>query len=318
MLLQLLIFVVGLALLVYGADTFVKGASTMALRLGVSRLVIGMTLVGFGTSLPELSINVTAAINGKLDLAVGNVVGSNIANVGLILGVAAVLTPLSIHIRLLRLEIPLLLLVSSALWLLGYNGVLSWLEGGLLLLGFVGIMMVIGYDSQSEPELIDATLIRGDRRHVSMWRCVLNIGMGFVLLLVASQFMVGSAVELARLWGMTELMIGLTIVAVGTSLPELAASGVAALRGESDIAVGNVLGSCLFNILLVLGATALIEPLPVAASLISREIPLMILFAAALYPLAFGDHKIGRFGGILLLGAYAAFIGWQVLIARAG
>ena len=312
---QLLIFTIGLVLLVYGAESFVKGASTLAIRMGVSRLVIGMTLVGFGTSLPELSINLTAAVNGRLDLAVGNVVGSNIANVGLILGVAALLTPLVIHIRLLRLEIPLLLLASAGLWLLGFNGTLGWIEGAMLLIGFIGLMMVIGYDSKTEPELIEAELVQADPSVHPLTQDIFRILLGFVLLLAASQMMVGSAVELARAWGMTELMIGLTIVAIGTSLPELAASGMAAWRGESDIAVGNVLGSCLFNILLVLGATAIIEPLPVAASLIWREIPLMFLFAAALYPLAFGDKRISRSGGVLLLSAYAAFLAWQVYLA---
>ncbi len=315
MLLQLSIFVAGLVLLVYGADSFVKGAGGLALRFGVSRLVIGMTLVGFGTSLPELSINLTAAVNGRLDLAVGNVVGSNIANVGLILGVAAVITPLSIHLRLLKLEMPLVLLASLGLWLLALDGVLDWGNGAILLIGFLALMLVIGYNARSEPALIEVEVEKAGAGAHSPGRDLFRIAVGFVLLLVASQMMIGAAVELARVWGMTELTIGLTIVAIGTSLPELAASGVAAWRGESDIAIGNVLGSNLFNILLVLGATAMVAPVPVASSLIRYEIPLMFLFAAALYPLAFGDRSIRRTGGVVLLSAYAGFLSWQVLAA---
>jgi len=148
---QILIFFVGLAGLVYGADVFVKGAASLALRLGVSRLVIGMTLVGFGTSLPELSVNLSAAFSGRLDLAVGNIVGSNIANIGLILGIAALVAPLTIHVSLLKLEIPLLLLVSAGLWLLGSNGQLGRPDGALLLLGFVGLLLLIGYSGRHEP-----------------------------------------------------------------------------------------------------------------------------------------------------------------------
>ncbi|HBK56859.1 MAG TPA: sodium:calcium antiporter, partial [Xanthomonadales bacterium] len=244
---------------------------------------------------------------------VGNVVGSNIANVGLILGVSALLTPLIIHVRLLRLEIPLLLLTSLALWLLGMDGRLNPVEGGLLMLGFVGLMMVIGFGSRTEPQIVEAELEHTDSAPHALWKDIARIGLGFVLLLVASQMMVGAAVELARMWGMSELTIGLTIVAIGTSLPELAASSVAAWRGDSDIAVGNVLGSNLFNILLVLGATAVIAPIPVSPSLIRYEIPLMFLFAAALYPLAFGDNRIYRKGGALLLIAFVGFIAWQVM-----
>jgi len=317
MLQPLLIFLVGLAALVWGADVFVRGAASLALRLGVSRLMIGMTLVGFGTSLPELSVNLSATVSGRLDLAVGNVVGSNIANVGLILGIAALIAPLSIHVRLLRLEIPLLLLASLSLWLLGSNGQLGRPDGALLLLGFVGLMLVIGYGGKSEPESVTAGLVDGGSLPEAPaarppWRDLLWIGLGFVLLLGASRVMVGAAVDLARLWGMSELTIGLTIVAIGTSLPELAASGLAAWRGESDIAVGNVLGSNLFNILLILGVTAVITPLPLDTAMLRFHIPLMILFTVALYPLAFGNHRIGRPGGVLLLVGFAAVLAFQL------
>lgn len=317
MLQQLLIFFAGLAGLIYGADVFVKGAASLALRLGVSRLVIGMTLVGFGTSLPELSVNLSAAISGRLDLAVGNVVGSNIANVGLILGIAALIAPLTIHVSLLKLEIPLLLLVSAALWLLGSNGQLGRPDGALLLLGFVGLMLVIGYGGRSEPEQIEVGIVEGGLPSAALasralWRTLAWIALGFVLLIVASQLMVGAAVGLARTWGMSELAIGLTIVAIGTSLPELAASALAAWRGEADIAIGNVLGSNLFNILLILGVTAVITPLPLDPILIHVQIPLMILFAALLYPLALHNNTIGRPGAALLLLAFFGFLYWQL------
>jgi cation:H+ antiporter len=328
---QILVFFAGLAGLVYGADVFVKGAASLALRLGVSRLVIGMTVVGFGTSLPELSVNLSAAFSGRLDLAVGNVVGSNIANIGLILGIAALVAPLTIHVSLLKLEIPLLLLVSAGLWLLGSNGQLGRPDGALLLLGFVGLLLLIGYGGRQEPRQIEADIVDGgvpssvDATRAT-WRDLAWIGVGFVLLLVASRLMVGAAVDLARLWGMSELVIGLTIVAIGTSLPELAASTLAALRGETDIAIGNVLGSNLFNILLILGVTAVITPLPLDPTLIRVQIPVMILFAALLYPLSLRGRSIGRPAaavGVLWLSGLAAHVDrltpiGSVFIALAG
>ena len=315
---QLLVFLAGLAGLVYGADVFVKGAASLALRLGVSRLVIGMTLVGFGTSLPELSVNLSAAFSGRLDLAVGNVVGSNIANIGLILGIAALIAPLTIHVSLLKLEIPLLLLVSAGLWLLGSNGQLGRPDGALLLLGFVGLMLIIGYGGKNETQQIEAGMVDGGLPSAvdamrEPWRDLLWIALGFVLLLGASRLMVGAAVDLARMWGMSELVIGLTIVAIGTSLPELAASALAAMRGESDIAIGNVLGSNLFNILLILGVTAVITPLPLDPVLIRVQIPVMILFAALLYPLSLRGRAIGRPAGALLLVAFSGFLVWQLM-----
>lgn len=317
MLPQILVFFVGLAGLVYGADVFVKGAASLALRFGVSRLVIGMTVVGFGTSLPELSVNLSAAFSGRLDLAVGNIVGSNIANIGLILGIAALVAPLTIHVSLLKLEIPLLLLVSAGLWLLGSNGQLGRPDGALLLLGFVALLLLIGYSGRHEPRQIEADIVEGgvpssvDATRAT-WQDLTWIGVGFVLLLVASRLMVGAAVDLARLWGMSELVIGLTIVAIGTSLPELAASTLAALRGETDIAIGNVLGSNLFNILLILGVTAVITPLPLDPTLIRVQIPVMILFAALLYPLSLRGRSIGRPAGALLLSAFFGFLVWQL------
>lgn len=318
MLMELATFALGLLLLILGADSFIKGAGGIALRLGISPFVVGLTLVGFGTSVPELSINLAAAVNGRYGLAVGNVIGSNIANIGLILGLSAVVTPLLFRMRLLRIEVPLVLLVSAALWPLGMDGRLGRLDAGLLLLGFVALLWLIARDSRREPAVVRQELGEAAATQTQSGRNLLRIALGFALLMVSAQLMVGAAVELARLWGMSELLIGLTIVAVGTSLPELAASAVAAWRGQADIAVGNVLGSNLFNILLILGATAAVHPLEFDHTLLYEEVPAMILFALLLYPMTRRDQRIGRTGGALLVLIYAGFIAWQIGGALAG
>lgn len=308
MLIDVGVFLLGLVLLVVGADGFVKGAGGLALRFGVSPFVVGLTLVGFGTSVPEMAVNMTAVLDDRTEMAVGNVVGSNIANIGLILGCAALIAPLAVQVRMLRVELPLLLVACALLWLLGLDGRLGRIDALLLLVGFVVLMGLVAGSPRSEPAGLDEELAGATARRGGL---PLNLGrvlLGFGLLVYGSHLMVDSAVDLAQAWGLSELVIGLTIVAIGTSLPELAASTVAAWRGETDIAVGNVIGSCLFNVLLILGVTASVQPLPVPESLVWVEIPLMTLFVVLLYPLVRGSLVLGRPQAVFLLVAFASFM----------
>lgn len=312
--LQLAWLALGLLLLVLGADSFVKGASGVALRFGIRPFVVGMVLVGFGTSAPELAVNLTAAWNGSYEMAVGNVVGSNIANIGLILGVCALLAPLLVRMRLLRVEVPLLVAVCVVLWLMALDGSLGRIDGVVLLAGFAGLLVLVMRDARSEPDVVQVELAEAVHTHAGAARNALRLVVGLALMLYAAHLIVGAAVFLAGAWGMSELAIGLTVVAVGTSLPELAASAVAAWRGQSDLAVGNVVGSCLFNILLILGLTSLVHPLPVSVSLLWIELPAMAAFALALYPIVRGDLRIERHEGAILVVAYSAFIAWQLYL----
>lgn len=307
-------FALGLLLLVLGADSFVRGASGLAIRFGISPFVVGLVLVGLGTSAPELSVNLTAAFAGRYEMAIGNVVGSNIANIGLILGVSALIAPLAVNARLVRIEVPLVIAVSVGLWLLSLDGLIGRFDALLLLLGLVGLLVLIASDSKRESTQVQDELTEAANTQSGLKLNLIRLVAGLALLLYGSQQMVDAAVNLATLWGMSELMIGLTIVAIGTSLPELAASAMAAWRGHSDIALGNVVGSNLFNILLILGATAAIHPLPVGHSSLRIDLPLMIGFALLLYPIARSGRVVSRSEAVLLLAAYAGFLALQFML----
>jgi cation:H+ antiporter len=312
MLLSLLLFALGLAVLAVGAEVFLRGAVLVGLRFGISPFVIGLTIVGFGTSAPELAVNLSAALRGSTDMAMGNVVGSNIANIGLIIGISALLAPLAVHMRLLRVETPLMIGFSLLLWWLCADGAISRLDAAILLAGFVGMMIFIMSSAKNESDEVQAELASAVRpgRHPAF--VLVFLGAGLAGLVGGAELMVRAAINLAQLWGMSDLMIGLTIVAIGTSLPELATSVVAALRGQNDIAVGNVVGSNLFNILLILGITGMVMPLPTAPSLLTTQIPVMIAFAAILWLMMWRRQRVSRRTGIFMLAGYIAFIGWQV------
>jgi cation:H+ antiporter len=312
MLVSLAWFGLGLALLIVGADWFLRGASGIALRYGISPFVVGLLIVGFGTSAPELAVNVAAVWRGSYDLALGNVVGSNIANIGLIVGVSALISPLAVHMRLLRVEAPLMILVGVLLWVLCLDGVLSRGNAAVLLLGFIAMLIYVGRTARLESTQVQNELGDLVNERPGLKRSLFKLAIGLAVLLLGAHLMVDAAVALARLWGWSELVIGLTVVAIGTSLPELASSLLAAARGQTDIAVGNVVGSCLFNVLLILGVTASIHPLPVATTLLWFELPVMILFSAALYPILRRGLNVQRSEGALLLACFIAFIAWQV------
>ncbi|MDW8479004.1 MAG: calcium/sodium antiporter [Xanthomonadales bacterium] len=283
MLLSLLLFVCGLLVLVVGAELFLRGAVAVGFRLGMSPFMIGVVIVGFGTSAPELAVNVSAALKGSTDMALGNVVGSNIANVGLILGLSALLRPLAVQMRLLRIETPVMILASLLLWWLCFDGGVGRVEGALLLAGFAAMSVVIGIKAGDEPEEVRSELSANPAMARGLPLGLLLLAAGLAALIGGAELMVSAAIALARAVGVSELLIGLTIVAVGTSLPELASSLVAAWRGFNDVVLGNIIGSNLFNILLILGVTALIRPLPAPAEMVYQQLPVMVGFAVALW-----------------------------------
>jgi cation:H+ antiporter len=305
------IFLAGLAVLYVGAEAMLKGSVRLARSFGVSPLVIGLTLVAFGTSAPELSLDLTAAFRGKTDLAFGDLVGSNIANLGLVLGVAALIRPLNVHMRLLRFEVPVAIAAAFGLWVLSIDGSLRRTEALCMLAVFAGFLWYTYRAARREPPDVQEEFRQlaqdGSRRWVSGGLVV----MGLAGLVAGAQLMVYAAVSIAQQFGVSELVVGLTIVAVGTSLPELATSVVGALRGEADIVVGNVVGSNIFNILMIMPAVALVQPLEVPPISISVDVPMMILFSAALVPIMLRHWRVTRGEGAVLVVGYVGFLVWQ-------
>jgi cation:H+ antiporter len=313
MALNVTLFLLGLVILVAGAEALIRGAVRIARALGVSPFVIGFTLVGFGTSAPELVVSLSAALRDSPELALGNVVGSNIANIGLILGLAAVIRPLRARMRLLWAEIPIMIALSVLLWFLSRDNELSRLDGGILLAGFLVLSIYMYRTAREEPPEVKEEVGKSAAVHMRVWLASFLVVAGMAGLIGGAHLMVTAAVEMAKSFGVSEWLIGLTIVAVGTSLPEVAATGAAAWRGESDIALGNVIGSNLFNILLILGTTVVVKPMSVADAAINREIPVMIGFAILALVVVANGMVVRRWEGALLLLAYAGFVTWQVV-----
>jgi cation:H+ antiporter len=320
-----LLLFAGLALLVAGAESLVRGASRLALALGISPLIIGLTIVAFGTSAPEMSVSVMSGLNGQGALALGNVIGSNIFNVLFILGLSALIAPLVVAQQLIRLDVPLLIGASIAVWLLAADGRLGRLDGFLLFAGIIGYTAFLIRQSRRESSAVTAEYAAEFGEPPSEARRtwlidIARIALGLGGLVLGSRWLVSSAVEIATWLGVSELVIGLTIVAIGTSLPEVATSVVASLRGERDIAVGNVIGSNLFNLLAVLGLVGLVSPagVPVASHLIQFDLIIMIGVAIACLPIFFTGHLIARWEGGLFLGYYVAYMAYVLLGAQSG
>lgn len=316
-------FVVGVVALVAGAEAMVRGAARLATRTGLSPIVIGLTVVAFGTSAPELAVSVGASINGEADLAIGNVIGSNIANVLLVLGLAAVVGGgLVVAQRIVRVDVPLMIGASILVWLLALNNKVGRLEGLLLIALLVGYLIWTIRSAQRgrvpniEAEHADSP-DHEQVRKTSAWADIGYVIAGLVLLVIGAQGLVGAATEIAIDLGVSQLVIGLTVVAVGTSLPEIATSILAAARGERDLAVGNAIGSNLFNLLAVLGISAAVSPtaLTVLQGAITVDIPVMIAAAVACLPLFATGYVLERWEGSVFLGFYAAYISWIVLDA---
>lgn len=318
----ILLFVAGLALLVGGAEALVRGAVRLASAAGVSPLVIGLTVVAYGTSAPEMAVSLKAALAGQADLALGNVVGSNIFNVLFILGVSAAITPLLVNRQLLRFDLWVMLLVSGLTWLLGRDGQVGRLDGVLLVAGIVVYTVWSIWQSRRENAAVQNEFVREfarpHRRRLAgalISSGLVTLGLG--LLVIGARWLLTGAVGIAGALGASELVIGLTIVAAGTSLPEVATSVVAALRGERDIAVGNVVGSNIFNILAVLGVAAVAGPAGVGVSptALRVDVPVMIVVAVVCLPIFYTAQRIDRWEGWVFLAGYVAYTGYLVWAA---
>ncbi len=349
---EAILFSVGLALLTLGADWLVRGSSRLASQLGVSPLVVGLTVVAFGTSAPELVVSGAASLRGQAGLAVGNIMGSTVANVGLIVGLGAILRPIDVHPRLLVRETPLVVFVLTIVMLLSVNDALGRLDGLALITGWAIYMgFLLRWGSQgfgAEVELASSPLggsppAAGPPQSASArsgesapaggpgpgspsgapaapppptrretWFAVSQIALGLPGLLLGAEWLVDSASAIAREFNVPEAVIGATMVAIGTSLPELASSVTAALRGLGDIAIGNVIGSNVFNLGLVLGSAALLRPLVLPPELVVRQVLPALVFCVLLIPLALTRKRVDRWEGLLLLAGYAAFLVWTI------
>lgn len=311
----------GLALLTIGAEFLVRGAAALARRFGLSELLIGLTLVGFGTSTPELVSSIEAALSGAPDIAVGNVVGSNIANILLILGLSAAIAPVAVEPKAFRRDALALAGGTIIVVAVASGGEVGRLAGALFLIGlaaYIAYAYVTDAGAPSAPETErhehEAAAIP-DEAALSIPRSIFYAALGLFLLAVGAKLLVGGAVTAAAILGVSETVIGLTVVAIGTSLPELFTSVIAARRGKSDLALGNVVGSNLYNILGILGATALVKPVSVSAQIIAIDNWVMVAATAVMILFAASRHRIGRWEGAVLAAAYAAYLGWLAFSA---
>ncbi|WP_409333044.1 calcium/sodium antiporter [Trujillonella humicola] len=320
-----LLLLAGLALLVVGGELLVRGGSLLGRAMGLSRLVIGLTVVAACTSAPEMAVTVAASLGGSPGLAVGNVVGSNVVNLLLILGVSALAAPLVVRAQIVRLDLPVLIVFTAVLLLMALDGTVSVLEGGVLLLALVGYAAVLlrlgrravaraGGAGEDDEQREDPPPAARGRSVLSGTGLVL---VGVVLLVVGARWLVDAAVTVATDLGVSDLVIGLTVVAVGTSLPELVTSVVAALRGERDIAVGNAVGSSIFNIGAALGAAAVVSTggIPIAPSVVRFDLPVALAVAVAVLPLAFTGFVLRRWEGALLVAYYGVYLLYLLLDA---
>ena len=310
---ELLAIAGGFILLTWSADRFVVGASAMAYNLKVSPLIIGLTIVGLGTSAPEMLVSAFASWQGNSGLAVGNALGSNIINTGLILGITAIIIPLNVHSSILKRELPILLLVMVVALLLLMDGTLGRLDGALLLTG-MAVMLIwmirLGRTSQTSEDPMSAEFADEIPTTLSMGRAVFWLVVGGLVLLGSSRLLVWGAVSIAQEMGVSDLVIGLTIVALGTSMPELAATVMSAIKNEHDIALGNVIGSNIFNLLVVLGLPGLINPATIDTEVLARDYPVMIGLTVALFVMAYGFRgpgRINRIEGTVLVLAFCAY-----------
>ena len=314
---NLLEIVAGLVLLVWGADRFVHGAAAVARNLGVGALMIGLTVVAFATSAPEIIVSVLAALRGEADLAIGNAIGSNTANIGLVLGAAAMLRPIELTSATLRREMPALLAVSLLTVTLFLDSYLSRVDGLVLLIGLVIVMVWLTRlglkTSATDPMLADYEAeIPTD---VSMTMAIVWLLVGLGMLLVGADFVVDAAIDIARELGVTEIVIGVTLVALGTSIPELAVSIVSAIKGEYGLAIGNIVGSNIFNLLAVIGVAVTIQPSAVAPSVLSLHIFVMAAFTLVLFAMTYeydGKGRINRAEGAALFASFVGYVGYVV------
>ncbi|MBU2550939.1 MAG: calcium/sodium antiporter [Proteobacteria bacterium] len=318
MTLAILAVLSGLALLVWSADRFVEGSASMARHFGMSPLLIGMVIVGFGTSAPEMVVSALAAGQGNPGIALGNAYGSNIANIALILGLTALINPITVHSQVLRKELPILTAVSGLALFQLWDGALTRQDALILLVVFGGLMawtirQGLRQRTDTLGQEMEAAL---ETRTKPLGSAIAWMGLGLVLLVASSRILVWGAVKIAQGLGISDLIIGLTIIALGTSLPELASSVVATRKGEHDIALGNVLGSNLFNTLAVVGIAGLIHPLKIGPEVVSRDLFFMIVLTVSLFVIGYGFRgpgRINRLEGASLLAAYIGYTAYLVM-----
>lgn len=320
-----LAFIIGTVVLIYGADIMVRGAARIAASSGLSPVVIGLTVVAFGTSAPELAVSLGAAVQGTSDLALGNVVGSNIANILLVLGLSAVVgSGLVVAFRIVRIDVPIMIGASAAVIVLGLDGTLGRIDGALFIAALIAylyrtVSSTKAPSSDGDGVVIEEEYQQGLASDLSgahpLWQSLGLVIAGIALLVIGAQLLVTAATDLATALGASELLIGLTVVAVGTSLPEIATSIVAAAKGQRDLAVGNAVGSNLFNILAVLGFTSLVSPISIGDTALGFDLPFMLAVAVACLPIFVNGFVIKRWEGILFVGYYAAYLIWLGLDA---
>lgn len=316
----IIFLILGLCVLVFSAEYLVKGAARLAGALGISPLVVGLTVVAFGTSAPELAVSVMSSFKGQADLALGNVVGSNIFNVLVILGLSSLIVPLVVAQQLVRLDVPVMVVSSALVLVLGWDGNIGRMDGLLLFAGAIGYTIFLIRQSKRENNPKVKAEYENEfgvpaKANPEWVKNLAFIILGVSGLILGSKWLVDGAVMIARHFGLSELIIGLTIVAAGTSLPEVATSVIAAVRGERDIAVGNVVGSNIFNVLVVLGLASVVAPagIRVPHEALRFDIPVMIAIAVACLPLFFSNYRIGRVNGAVFLGFYGAYLTYLIM-----
>lgn len=314
LLMPTLLLIVGLSLLVWGADKLVFGSAALAKNYGISPLVIGMTILAMGSSAPEMMVSAAAALDGKTDTAVGNVIGSNIANIALILGITALIKPLAISSGIIRRELPLMLIVTMLAGAIMYNNYLGFYEGVLLIVLFAAFIVAMLYISKSEQKNGDILLDEQESEipeGVENKKALFWVVVGLILLPLGANMLIDNAVVIAKYFGMSDLIIGLTIIALGTSLPELAASVAGVLKGEDDMAAGNIIGSNVFNILAVMGLPALINPSEISPDLMNRDFYVMMGVSILLLFMALGKSRsINRIEGGILVTCFLVYQGY--------
>ena len=307
MIVQILLLALGFVMLVKGADWFVDGASGIAEKFHIPQLIIGLTIVAMGTSAPEAAVSISAAIKGNADITIGNIVGSNILNILIILGLSSVITALAVAKSTVKFEIPIMIAITGLLLVQGLDGTISLIDGIILVAAFIGYLTYLFVMAKRDPNMADAPA----PQNKPLWQALLFTVIGLVLIVWGSNVAVDAASAIARLLGLSERFIGLTIVALGTSLPELFTSVAAARKGNADIAIGNIVGSNIFNILFVVGLSSLIIPVPFAAGFIIDSG--VAIAAAVLLLLCCLGKKLVRWHGVVMLLGYGAYFAWLLM-----
>ena len=311
--LQLLFFVVGLVVLYFGAEWLVKGAASLAIRYGIRPMIVGITVVALATSMPEFVVNFVAALSGEDNLALGNIVGSNICNIALILGISALVIPLSVAPSTLRKEYPIMMLVMVVFYLVSLDGVISQIDGGILIAGLISFFIYLIRDTRKNSQANLPQEEATEAKPLSQTMRILYILGGMIGLSVGARIMVDAAVNIAESLAISPIIVGLTVVAIGTSLPELAASVAFALNKQVDMSVGNVLGSNMLNVLFVVGLVSMINPLTVDTASIQVHFPVMLAFCVILLPIAWTQYKITRLEGSILLAGFVGYVTYLVM-----